>query len=530
MAAVAVLLRHGGDLALVYRIAVAEAQLLDRLPVRDEAQGQGPELVRYAGHGEQLLIAYRRGAAVIADAVDRAERLMHEAVAVHDALAVHIGVARDRAAAGRRARDADERMAIGYLGAVARDAADVLRARDIAHGVAVADIGVGIPDDAADIAAGAALDAAVALAVDYRAHLGDARDAADVILLRRNRAAVDTAAGDALDHIGLGEDARDAQAAGDVALHVGFELDGHSARDAADVKVAADLAVVDAAGQLALDALVVIRLGHVVIDVVLDIAAEGVCQQLHDDVELVVDAHEVQRQGVGGRIHGDVQVAHAARDAGQAVEQLVGIVIILAAEVRELHLVERGEVLVQLVKPAGGAGKVIGGGVEVVARHAALVVCVLKAALVGDAVAVGVIYRGEVVIVEDGEHLARRLGELGGVHDEVGDNLYQRLLELGGRAAGVKVIVVAVLVLYLVGIIRAELVEVDLAVALLIEIRRGDIRQILQLHVDALQCLGHLVEIRVQLAESGAVHLEVIHGVVHVLHAEGEVDRRLVQV
>ena len=231
-------------------------------------------------------------------------------------------------------------MAIGYLGAVARDAADVLRARDIAHGVAVADIGVGIPDDAADIAAGAALDAAVALAVDYRAHLGDARNAADVILLRRNRAAVDAAAGDALYHIGLGEDARDAQAAGDVALHVGLELDGHSAGDAADVKVAADLAVVDAAGELALDALVVIRLGHVVIDVVLDIAAEGVCEQLHDDVELVVDAHEVQRQGVGGRIHGDVQVAHAARDAGQAVEQLVGIVIILAAEVRELHLVE----------------------------------------------------------------------------------------------------------------------------------------------------------------------------------------------
>ena len=104
---------------------------------------------------------------------------------------------------------------------------------------------------------------------------------------------VGAAAGDALDHIGLGEDARDAQAAGDVALHVGLELDGHGARDAADVKVAADLAVVDAAGELALDALVVIRLGHVVIDVVLDIAAEGVCEQLHDDVELVVDRFHV---------------------------------------------------------------------------------------------------------------------------------------------------------------------------------------------------------------------------------------------
>ena len=313
---IAGLLRHLGDLGFLDRAAVGQTHVLDKLAVGHEAHGHILEFGRHVLAGHELVIADRLGLLDVADAVYRAEALMHVDIAVDRVFHGHIRPAGDRAGADVRGGEIHQRRAVGDRAAVARHTADVLAAADAALGIGVADGGAGIARHAADVAAVAALNAAVALAAEHQTGLGAADHAADAVLAAGDAAVVDVVGADALGLVELVDDAVGADGLDQSILNVELIFDAHRADDAADVAVALDAAAVLVLGDAALGVLLAELLGNVVKDLMVRLAVEGVGHHEQHLRELIVRAAEILREDARRAAEHVVGLAQSVGDVG----------------------------------------------------------------------------------------------------------------------------------------------------------------------------------------------------------------------
>lgn len=208
-------------------------------------------------------------------------------------------------------------------GTAADNAADLLCTGQAALGAALADRGLADTGHAADAGGVLGIEGAKAPAVDDRAHLGVADDAARVLLFGADRAVVCAVTGD---DAGLeGKVQRLAARGGVVVLGVQIVLAGHCTGNAAGVEVGIDRAAVDAVRDLGLDVVIGVVIGNIVHDVVcipVDILA-GTGQRLADLVDLLRDRLHVVDQRLAVAAGVVVQAADDVAHAGQAAAQIV---------------------------------------------------------------------------------------------------------------------------------------------------------------------------------------------------------------
>ena len=325
----AVLLRNGGEDGLVKRIAIREAELLERLAACYEFQRERAHVLWKNVFFQKRLEIDRLGAARNALMIQTCERGGDEAVAGERAvrragdgarILPAAGDVHKADAGGHGAARTVERF--GHAGA--GDAADMALAGERTLGIAFADACAGQAGHAADVGAGRALHGAVVFTGCDEAEIHPAADAAHVRPLAGDRAGVDAV----LEHRTVGVLALIAavEIGRDIVLGVERVLERHRTGHAAGVDVAGDGGFVPAGGELAERDLVDVDCGcvgngvfHAGLRVV-----DGVEQRRGNFMELFVDGLDVVRDGADRAGDGVVQKVDLARNAvdggGEAAE------------------------------------------------------------------------------------------------------------------------------------------------------------------------------------------------------------------
>ena len=304
--------------------AVRDVVFLDqRILVGHKADTDAAEIAGQIFLRDEILVGQRFGNALVADAVDARDTPVHEGVAGHAAVQRVVHDTGNRTDLFGSVVDHDHGAAVFDGGTAADNAADLLCTGQAALGAALADRGLADTGHAADAGGVLGIEGAKAPAVDDRAHLGVADDAARVLLFGADRAVVCAVAGD---DAGLeGKVQRLAARGGVVVLGVQIVLAGHCTGNAAGVEVGIDRAAVDAVRDLGLDVVIGVVIGNIVHDVVcipVDILA-GTGQRLADLVDLLRDRLHVVDQRLAVAAGVVVQAADDVAHAGQAAAQII---------------------------------------------------------------------------------------------------------------------------------------------------------------------------------------------------------------
>ena len=304
--------------------AVRDVVFLDqRILVGHKADTDAAEIAGQIFLCDEILVGQRFGNVLVADAVDARDTPVHEGVAGHAAVQRVVHDTGNRSDLFGSVVDHDHGAAVFDGGTAADNAADLLCTGQAALGAALADRGLADTGHAADAGGVLGIEGAKAPAVDDRAHLGVADDAARVLLFGADRAVVCAVTGD---DAGLeGKVQRLAARGGVVVLGVQIVLAGHGTGNAAGVEVGIDRAAVDAVRDLGLDVVIGVVIGNVVHDVVcipVDILA-GTGQRLADLVDLLRDRLHVVDQRLAVAAGVVVQAADDVAHAGQAAAQII---------------------------------------------------------------------------------------------------------------------------------------------------------------------------------------------------------------
>ena len=304
--------------------AVRDVVFLDqRILVGHKADTDAAEIAGQIFLRDEILVGQRFGNALVADAVDARDTLVHEGVAGHAAVQRVVHDTGNRTDLFGSVVDHDHGAAVFDGGTAADNAADLLCTGQAALGAALADRGLADTGHAADAGGVLGIEGAKAPAVDDRTHLGVADDAARVLLFGADRAVVCAVTGD---DAGLeGKVQRLAARGGVVVLGVQIVLAGHCTGNAAGVEVGIDRAAVDAVRDLGLDVVIGVVIGNIVHDVVcipVDILA-GTGQRLADLVDLLRDRLHVVDQRLAVAAGVVVQAADDVAHAGQAAAQII---------------------------------------------------------------------------------------------------------------------------------------------------------------------------------------------------------------
>ena len=91
-------------------------------------------------------------------------------------------------------------------------------------------------------------------------------------------------------------------------------------------------------------------------------------------------------------------------------------------------------------------------------------------------------------------------------------------------------VVIAVLFFDLLPVVRPHDVRVRAAVALLVEVKGGQVSQVFQLHADPLHSGRQIVDALAELVKGRVVHGKLVHGRVQMHHALGKILSRQIEV